>query len=160
MTRASTFDDDVTRPHPLKKRSGPEKKFCGRQIFFLKKIWIVSKIEDRRDRQFLNYFKWATLSIFKLSKNWGGGKRDTNQGTKIAWAGVEAQLVEQSLPLPEIHGSNPDIGKILFTNVTTEKTKINQKRPYLKNASHTSLPFQITTFPMINPDSYLISKMP
>ena len=29
---------------------------------------------------------------------------------------VMAQLVGQSLPTPEIRGSNPNIGKILFTN--------------------------------------------
>ena len=42
---------------------------------------------------------------------------------------VVAQLVERLLPTPEIHGSNPDIGKILFTNCTIEKTKIMKKRP-------------------------------
>ena len=49
---------------------------------------------------------------------------------------VVAQLVEQSLPIPEIRGSNPVIGKILFINRTivycqlcSEKTKIKKKRP-------------------------------
>ena len=37
---------------------------------------------------------------------------------------VVAQLAERSLPTPEIWGSNPDIGKIVFTNCTIEKTKI------------------------------------
>ena len=36
---------------------------------------------------------------------------------------VVAQLVERSLPTPEIHGSNPNIGKILSTNYT-----LNEKR--------------------------------
>ena len=30
------------------------------------------------------------------------------------WAVVVAQLVERSLPIPEVRGSNPVIGKILF----------------------------------------------
>ena len=30
------------------------------------------------------------------------------------WAVVVAQLVEQSLPIPEVRGSNPVIGKNLF----------------------------------------------
>ena len=42
---------------------------------------------------------------------------------------VVAQLVEQSLPAPEIHGSIPDIGKFLSSNCTIEKTKIKKKRP-------------------------------
>ena len=29
----------------------------------------------------------------------------------MAWAVVVAQLVERSLPIPEVHGSNPVIGK-------------------------------------------------
>ena len=37
-----------------------------------------------------------------------------------------AQLVERSLQAPEICSSNPDIGKILSTNCTIEKTKINK----------------------------------
>ena len=40
-----------------------------------------------------------------------------------------ALLVELSLPTPEIGGLNPDIGKILSTNGTIEKTKIKKKRP-------------------------------
>ena len=40
-----------------------------------------------------------------------------------------AQLVERSLLTPEIRGLNPDISKIVSTNCTIEKTKINQKRP-------------------------------
>ena len=50
-----------------------------------------------------------------------------------------AQLVERSLPIPEVRGSNPDIGKIyiehLFT-VSIEKMKIKEKEagngPFLK----------------------------
>ena len=41
---------------------------------------------------------------------------------------VVAQMVEWSLPPPEIRGLNPDIGEILSTNCTIEKTKIKKKR--------------------------------
>ena len=40
---------------------------------------------------------------------------------------VVTQLVERSLPTPEIQGLNPDIGKILSTNCTIEKTKIKKE---------------------------------
>ena len=46
---------------------------------------------------------------------------------------VVAQLVERSLLTPEIRGSNPDIGKVLSTNCTIEKTKIKKKRPEWPN---------------------------
>ena len=49
------------------------------------------------------------------------------------WAVVVAQLVERSLPTPEIGGSNPDIGKTLSTNCTLEKTNIMKKRPGMAN---------------------------
>ena len=43
------------------------------------------------------------------------------------------QLVERSLPTSEIRGSNPLIGKMLSTNLSThciiEKSKIKKKRP-------------------------------
>ena len=48
--------------------------------------------------------------------------------TRVLREVVVAQLVEQLLPTPEIHGSNPDISKILSTNCTTEITKIKKKR--------------------------------
>ena len=50
---------------------------------------------------------------------------------------VVAQLVEQLLLTPEICGSNPDTSKILSTNCTIEKTKINKEWPgmaHLKKA--------------------------
>ena len=42
-------------------------------------------------------------------------------------------MVEQSLPTPEICGSNPNIGKILSTNCTLKKKikKIKKKRPIM-----------------------------
>ena len=52
------------------------------------------------------------------------------------WALVVAQLVWQSIPTPDIRGSNPDIGEILSTNCTLVKTKIKKKRsgrPSLKS---------------------------
>ena len=46
---------------------------------------------------------------------------------------VVAQLVEQSLSIPEVQGSTPVIGKILlrilFIINCIEKTKINKKKP-------------------------------
>ena len=42
---------------------------------------------------------------------------------------VVAQLVERSLPTTEIHGSIPDISKMLSNNCTIEKTKLKKKRP-------------------------------
>ena len=48
------------------------------------------------------------------------------------WAAVVAQLAEQSLPIPEVRGSNLVIGKNvyiehLFTVNCIEKTKIKEK---------------------------------
>ena len=40
---------------------------------------------------------------------------------------VVAQLVERSLPTPEIRGLNPDIGKKISTNCTIEKMKIKKE---------------------------------
>ena len=45
---------------------------------------------------------------------------------------VVAQLVELLLPIPEVRGSNPVIGKIYIEHLTVnciEKTKIKKKRP-------------------------------
>ena len=41
---------------------------------------------------------------------------------------VVAQLVERSLPTPEICNSNPDNCEIFSTNCTIEKTKVMKKR--------------------------------
>ena len=52
---------------------------------------------------------------------------------KTTWAVVVAQLVERSLPIPEVRGSNPIIGKKNyiehFTINCIEKTKRKKKRP-------------------------------
>ena len=45
-----------------------------------------------------------------------------------SWAVVVAQLVERLLSTQEIHGLYPDIGKILPSNCTIQKTKIKKKR--------------------------------
>ena len=45
------------------------------------------------------------------------------------WAVVVAQLVEQEIPALTICSSNSDVGKILSTKGTIEKTKIKKKRP-------------------------------
>ena len=45
---------------------------------------------------------------------------------------VVAQLVEQSLLIPEVRGSNPFIGNVLYCTFILnfiEKTKIKKKRP-------------------------------
>ena len=54
--------------------------------------------------------------------------------TTTIWAVVVAQLVERSLPTPEIRGSNPVIGKLLYRTFNClstvnciEKTKIKKK---------------------------------
>ena len=57
---------------------------------------------------------------------------------------VVAQLVQQSLPLSEVHSSNPVIGKIyivhLFTVTCIEKTKIKNKEagngPFKKSLNY------------------------
>ena len=40
---------------------------------------------------------------------------------------VVAQLVQRSLPTPEIRSSNPDTGEILSTNCKFEKTNIKEE---------------------------------
>ena len=63
---------------------------------------------------------------------------------------VVSQLLERSLPIPEVHGSNPVIGKILFIYSTfvycqlcIEKTKIKKKEagngPFKKNYTKAQL---------------------
>ena len=53
----------------------------------------------------------------KGRKPWPG-KPFVTQSINESRAEVVAQLVEWLLPTPEIHGSNPNIGKILPTNCT------------------------------------------
>ena len=48
---------------------------------------------------------------------------------------VVAQLMQRQLPIPDVRGSNPDIGKIYNENLCivncNEKAKIKKKRPGL-----------------------------
>ena len=44
----------------------------------------------------------------------GGGLILTNTNKQHEWAVVVAQLVERSLPEPEINGSNPVIGNFIY----------------------------------------------
>ena len=78
----------------------------------------------------------------------------TSVGT-ITWAVVVAQLVERSLPIPEVCSSNLVIGKHLYLYWTfvycqlcIEKTKIKKKRPgmahFFKKAITYSLLFRGT----------------
>ena len=63
-------------------------------------------------------------------------KKLHGQSLNYLCIGVVAQLVEQSLPTPEIRGSNPVIGNLLYwsficllSTVPIEKKKIKKKRP-------------------------------
>ena len=53
------------------------------------------------------------------------------------WGSGLAQLAEHTLPIPEVRGSNPDIGKMLYLMnifpVTVEKTNITAKWLWVKN---------------------------
>ena len=64
---------------------------CCKNCFFLFQGTKINE-KEARDGPFLN-------------KNWP------------YWEVVVAQLVEQSLPIPEVRGSNPVIGKILFISI-------------------------------------------
>ena len=59
-----------------------------------------------------------------------------------------AQLVEQSLPTPEVHSSNPVIGKIYIEHWLTvnciEKAKINKKRSVMAQFFFTKVNFPKT----------------
>ena len=46
---------------------------------------------------------------------------------------VAAQLVERLLPIPEVGGSNPDIGKLLSANCTIENRKDDNKEKEARN---------------------------
>ena len=69
----------------------------------------------------------VTLLESQLTVIYGVG-----QTFRPIWAMVVAQLLERSLPIPEVRCSNPVIGKKfsehLFTVNCFEKTKIKEKR--------------------------------
>ena len=62
-----------------------------------------------------------------------GGKNHFNDWSQLWLVKIVAQLVEQSLAIPEVHGSSPVIGKIysehLFTVNCIEKMNIQKKKP-------------------------------
>ena len=68
-----------------------------------------------------------TVGIGSFEVNNAGLSFDETNYLSQCWAVVVAQLIKRSLPIPEIRGSYPDIGKILSTYNTIEKTKIKKK---------------------------------
>ena len=77
------------------------------------------------------------------------------QSNQLFVAVAVAQLVERSLPRPEIRGSNPDIGEILSTTCSIEKTKRKRKRarewPIFKKIKSISSPQQVIVFDRSDP---------
>ena len=55
----------------------------------------------------------------------------------IDWALVVAQLVEQTLPTPELDGSNPAFGKLLYTKICT--VNFNEKMEVKKRGQNWSI---------------------
>ena len=81
-------------------------------------------------------YQWAIPCLFFFISNQVKSKQIVHIKLCQFWAVVVAQLVEQSLPIPEVRGSNPVIGKKLFIcwtfvycQLCSEKTKIKEKRP-------------------------------
>ena len=76
---------------------------------------------------------------------------------------VVAQLVEWSLPIPEVSGSNPVIGKIYIDHLCTvsciEKTKIKKNGPgngqLLKKRSQPVCPDYFSTFAIFKQPDWL-----
>ena len=55
---------------------------------------------------------------------------------------VVAQLVEQSIPIPEIRGSNPVIGKKTLLNIYCQlywKDEVKKKRPGMTHFTKSSI---------------------
>ena len=98
------------------------------------------KLEDDVERPLKEFETCVVIHSNDLAS---GGRRPKKRlktifNFEILFRGavVVAQLVERSLPIPEIRGSNPAIGKNLFIYWTidycqlwVEKTKIKKKRP-------------------------------
>ena len=90
-------------------------------------------------RSFLHSSSWIgikrhrgrkCIQIFRLPKGRHIFQTGLGMGS-ITWAVVVAQLVERSLRIPEVQGSNPVSGKNLYWTFTVnciEKTKIKKKR--------------------------------
>ena len=72
-------------------------------------------------RQIWSHWWWFVLalhshysSIIGTNQPQGNAvKRTQSKSIRIHWAAVLAQLAEWSLPVPEVRGLNPSIGKIL-----------------------------------------------
>ena len=69
------------------------------------------------------------ISILDGSRN--PGNSNSYYKESLARAVVVAQLVKRSVPTPEIRGSNPNIGKMLSTNCTLEKTIVKKNKKWL-----------------------------
>ena len=110
-------DNLASAPHPW-----PEARWLKIQSFLVRS-------------NFRKFFKWnyheyrSMRPVFRSldTSNWIYSIHSTFPWA--IWAVVVAQLVEQSLSIPEIRVSNPDIGIIISTNCIIDKTKIKKKRP-------------------------------
>ena len=139
-----------TLPQCYTKRNDlPIKKFCSRKIFFAathrnlfcrltpkqKKIDseknCVSGFGDpwtfEDESNFSKSRRFSVDARFRRHNNWS---KKTFDKTKLIdqLAVVVAQLEEWPLLTPELHGLNPEMGKVVSTNCTLEKTKIKKKR--------------------------------
>ena len=84
-------------------------------------------------------FRWKTIRKFFDPV--------TMTKSNLTWAEVVTQLVEQSLPIPEVCSSNPVIGKkylywtFVYCQLCIEKMKINKKEagdgPFFKKSNLT-----------------------
>ena len=81
----------------------------------------MKKILDSTEHIFK--FEFDKISSFKVcptgATTFGHTERDWSIDKQYqAWEVVVAQLVERSLPIPEVRGSNPVIGKnLLISNI-------------------------------------------
>ena len=67
-----------------------------------------------------------------MVKIWAVNCQSINNREKSCRAVVVTQLVECLLPIPEVCGSNPVIGKNLYRTINVnfiEKTKVKKNRP-------------------------------
>ena len=79
-------------------------------------------------------YNFCNISMWKMSIHPAFITPTLNVVDLTFWAVVVAQLVEQSLPIPKVRGSNPVIGKKLYLYWTffyrqlcIEKTKIKKR---------------------------------
>ena len=75
----------------------------------------------------------------QTTEGWsGGGLILTNTNKQHEWAVVVAQLVERQLPEPEINGSNPVIGNIIYYKLYL-KNCVEEKKIKKKEAGNGSI---------------------